>query len=80
MARQAREIVGRDGEAIVRFWVEVMNDATARVRDRLEASKLLAERGWGKTATFHIVDEDDDALGRDETADPRLPSVSGSWS
>jgi hypothetical protein len=48
LARRVREIVGDDGEAIATFLVEVMNDEGERTRDRLEAARLLGDRGWGK--------------------------------
>jgi hypothetical protein len=62
LARTTRELVGDDGEAIVRFWLETMNDATLKTADRLEASRLLADRGWGP-APQHAPVEDDDPLG-----------------
>lgn len=65
LARLAREKVGNDGDAIITFWLEIMNDATRGVRERLDASKLLAERGWGKPAAFQLI-EDDDPLGREQ--------------
>jgi hypothetical protein len=54
LARAVRELVGENGEAIVQFWLDLMHDETARAADRLEASRLLAERGWGK-ATLPIA-------------------------
>ena len=50
LARRVRELVGEDGEAIVQFLVETMHDSSARRRDRLEAARLLADRGWGRPA------------------------------
>ena len=44
----ARELVGEDGRSIVQFWLDVMNDETAKMSDRLEASRRLADRGWGR--------------------------------
>jgi hypothetical protein len=40
--------VGDDGREIACFWLEVMRDPENPLRQRLEASKLLAEHGWGK--------------------------------
>jgi hypothetical protein len=40
--------VGDDGREIACFWLEVMRDPENPPRQRLEASKLLAEHGWGK--------------------------------
>ena len=34
------------------FWVSIMEDPMRRASDRLEASRFLAERGWGKSAVF----------------------------
>ena len=48
LARQVRELVGEDGEAIATFLLTVMSDEGERTRDRLEAARLLADRGWGK--------------------------------
>ena len=67
LARAARDRVGDDGLAIVEFWIVTMNDAEAKMSDRLEASRLLADRGWGKPASFQLV-EDDDPLGPDQAA------------
>ena len=50
LARRVRELVGEDGEAIVQFLVETMHDSSVRTRDRLEAARLLADRGWGRPA------------------------------
>jgi hypothetical protein len=48
LARRVREIVGDDGEQIAVFLLEVMHDPRQRTRDRLEAARLLGDRGWGK--------------------------------
>src|SRR5689334_20287991 len=48
LARQVREVVGDDGEPIARYLLHVMHDESQRTRDRLEAARLLADRGWGK--------------------------------
>ncbi len=64
LARVAREVVGDDGLAIAQFWFDVMHDADAKMGDRIEASRLLAERGWGRAAGFALV-EDEDPLGLD---------------
>jgi len=63
LARMTREKLGHEGEAIVDFWIEAMNDTSLSIRDRLEASKLLAERGWGKPTAFVVLDDED---ARDE--------------
>jgi hypothetical protein len=38
-------LVGEDGMALVELWWSIANDPMRRDRDRLEASKLLADRG-----------------------------------
>jgi hypothetical protein len=48
LARRVREAVGNDGKQIAEFLLSVMNDPRQRTRDRLEAARLLADRGWGK--------------------------------
>jgi hypothetical protein len=60
LARKTRELVGGDGERIVNFWIDTMEDPTCRRAERLEASRLLAERGWGKTASFEFVEKDEE--------------------
>ena len=65
LARRTRELVGGDGDKIALLWIETMDDVTLPRRERLEASKLLAERGWGKPAAFQLI-EDDDPLGTSE--------------
>ena len=48
LARRVRELVGDDGELILQFMVGVLGDESARMIDRLEAAKWLADRGFGK--------------------------------
>ena len=50
LARIIRELVGDDGRQIAEFWLATMSNPTARLAERLEASRLLADRGWGKAA------------------------------
>jgi hypothetical protein len=45
--------------ALVRLWWDIARDETRRDSDRLEASRLLADRGWGKAPTFAAIEEDD---------------------
>jgi hypothetical protein len=40
--------VGDDGDAIVSLMLQVMLDERERTRDRLDAARFLADRGWGK--------------------------------
>jgi hypothetical protein len=57
LATTAREAVGKDGASIVAFWLSIMEDPGERTADRLAASKLLADRGWG-AAPLLIVEDD----------------------
>jgi hypothetical protein len=58
LAKATRELVGEDGMALAQFWWSTVQDETRRDRDRLEASKLLADRGWGKTAVYEPQEGD----------------------
>jgi hypothetical protein len=44
--------VGEDGMALVDLWWSIASDPMRRDADRLQASRLLAGRGWGKAAVF----------------------------
>jgi len=61
LARPARKLVGDDGDALAQFWYETMNDKQARTADRLEASRLLANRGWGKVSSQPLPERDEQA-------------------
>jgi Family of unknown function (DUF5681) len=52
LSKSARKLVGEDGEALIQIWWSIANDPMRRDSDRLRASELLAERGWGKAANF----------------------------
>jgi Family of unknown function (DUF5681) len=52
LAKATREQVGEDGMPLVELWWDIARDETRRDRDRLEATKLLADRGWGKAAAY----------------------------
>jgi hypothetical protein len=52
LARSTRELVGDDGMALAELWWSIAQDPMQRTSDRLEASRLLADRGWGKAAVF----------------------------
>lgn len=49
LAERARAAT-KDGESLVRFFASVLDDVSAETRDRMEAGKWLADRGWGKAA------------------------------
>jgi hypothetical protein len=48
LGRLVRETVGEDGDVIVQFMTAVMTDRSQRTRDRLDAAKWLADRGFGR--------------------------------
>jgi hypothetical protein len=54
--------------ALVELWWQIANDPMRRDSDRLEASKLLTERGWGKPAAFEPLEGDPLDLGDVEAA------------
>jgi hypothetical protein len=51
--------------ALVELWWDIARDPMRRDRDRLEASRLLAERGWGKAPAYAAI-EDDNPLGLED--------------
>jgi len=58
LAKATREIVGEEGKKIAEFWWSIVQDETRRDSDRLEASRLLADRGWGKAAVYQPQEGD----------------------
>lgn len=58
LSRTTRELVGEDGRKLVQLWWDIARDETRRNRDRLEASKLLADRGWGKVGVYEPQEGD----------------------
>jgi hypothetical protein len=56
LAKATRELVGEDGMPLVRFWLGIVGDEGARTADRLEASRLLADR---KAPAFAPVEDKD---------------------
>ena len=56
LSRQTRDLVGEDGEPLVRLWLEIALDPSQKTSDRLEASRLLADRGWGKALASVEID------------------------
>jgi hypothetical protein len=59
LARATRELVGEDGMALAQLWWDIARDETRRDSDRLEASRLLADRGWGRAPTYAAIEEAD---------------------
>jgi hypothetical protein len=51
-------LVGEDGMALAQLWWDIARDETRRDSDRLEASRLLADRGWGTAANFEPLEGD----------------------
>jgi hypothetical protein len=51
-------LVGEDGLPLVQLWWDIAQDPMQRTSDRLVASRLLADRGWGKPADFEPLDGD----------------------
>jgi hypothetical protein len=64
LAKATRELVGNDGMALAKLWWSIANDPMRRDSDRLEASRMLADRGWGKPANF--APQDGDPLGLED--------------
>ena len=58
--------------ALVELWWSIAQDPIRRDSDRLAASKLLADRGWGKAAVF--TPEEGDPF---DPADRRFSGRSG---
>jgi hypothetical protein len=49
LARRVRELVGDDGDEIVRFMFETVTNSNARMADRIEAARWLGDRGFGRS-------------------------------
>jgi hypothetical protein len=43
---------------LAQLWWDIARDETRRDSDRLEASKLLADRGWGKAVAYEPLEGD----------------------
>lgn len=70
LARATRELVGDDGLKLAELWWSIAQDPMQRASDRLEASRLLAERGWGKAAVFEPQEGDPlDLAGAEQAAE-----------
>jgi hypothetical protein len=57
LGKATRAVVGEDGMAIAQLWWSIACDETRRDSDRLEASRLLADRGWGKAPAYAAIEE-----------------------
>jgi hypothetical protein len=58
LGKATRKVVGEDGRARAQLWWDIARDATRRDSDQLEASRLLADRGWGKAAVYEPKEAD----------------------
>jgi hypothetical protein len=58
----------------VKLWWSIASDQMRRDSDRLEASRLLADRGWGKAANFEPVEGDPFDLEDVEKAAEEFPA------
>jgi hypothetical protein len=58
LAKATRELVGEDGMKLAQLWWDIARDPMRRDRDRLEASRLLADRGWGKAPAYEPIEGD----------------------
>jgi hypothetical protein len=58
LSKSTRKLVGEEGEALVQLWWDIAKDPMRRDADRLRASELLADRGWGKAPAFEPVEGD----------------------
>jgi hypothetical protein len=56
LQRRVRELVGDDGDKIASFLFDVLNDTSEKTGERLDAAKILLERGWGKAPIAVDVD------------------------
>jgi hypothetical protein len=53
---------------LIQLWWSIASDPMRRDADRLRASELLAERGWGKAPAFEPVEGDPFDLADAEAA------------
>jgi hypothetical protein len=62
LAEKVRELV--DPAEIVEFLAHVMRSSTVGTRDRLQAAKMLLDRGWGKPLQeIHVGGDGSAAIG-----------------
>jgi hypothetical protein len=59
---------------LAELWWSIARDASQKASDRLEASRLLADRGWGRAAEFKPI-EGDDPLGLEEARERLLAKL-----
>jgi hypothetical protein len=59
---------------LAELWWSIARDPSQKTSDRLEASRLLADRGWGKAADFKPI-EDEDPLGLSDARERLLEKL-----
>lgn len=60
LARTVRELVGGDGLVLAQIMTSIATDEKETTRDRIEATKWLADRGWGKAPAYAPIEPGDD--------------------
>lgn len=68
VARTVREVCGGSPLLLAQILLEIAQNPKARDRDRIAASSLLLDRGWGKAPAFASI-EGADPLEQDEVAE-----------
>lgn len=59
LARKIREEYGDDGGTLITILGVIAHDPKASNADRIQATKLLLERGWGKAPAYAPVEDGD---------------------
>lgn len=59
LAKRVRDQVGSDGEPLVVLMLAIVYNEKESTRDRMDAAKWLADRGWGKAPVFAPIEDDD---------------------
>ena len=62
VAARAREYAGEDGADIFAFLRRIVDAEGENTRDRIEAGKILLERGWGKAPQLIDVEQTTEGL------------------
>jgi hypothetical protein len=68
LAKPTRELVGEDGMRLAELWWSIASEPLRRDADRSQASRLLADRGWGKSASLEPLEGDPLGLADAERA------------
>lgn len=59
LARKIRDEYGEDGGTLLTVLGVIAHDSRAANSDRIAATKILLERGWGKPPAFAPIEEGD---------------------